>query len=131
MFSKLINFTNITSKLLIQLIQLSIGYICCLLLNMEVEINDVIKSVYKKDPSVIGVIVVDESGLCLESDKGIPEETAGLFASIINHSDLILKPNSNQNPELSPVVQIEAGSLIIVVKRVLNITMGILKNKAS
>ncbi|KAJ2610449.1 hypothetical protein H4S08_003615 [Coemansia sp. RSA 1365] len=98
---------------------------------MEAEINDVIKSVYKKDPSVIGVIVVDESGLCVKSDKGIPEESAGLFASIINHSELILKPNSNQNPDIFPVVQIEAGSLIVVVKRVLNITMGIIKNKAS
>ncbi|KAJ2798139.1 hypothetical protein H4R20_004927, partial [Coemansia guatemalensis] len=83
---------------------------------MEAEIKDVIKSVYKKDPSVIGVIVVDESGLCLESDKEIPEEAAGLFASIIARSESVLMPNANQSPDLSPVVQIEAGSLVIVIK---------------
>ncbi|KAJ1835175.1 hypothetical protein LPJ63_001360 [Coemansia sp. RSA 2711] len=96
---------------------------------METEINRVIKSVYREDPTVTGIMVVDESGLCLDNDNRVPEEAAGLFASIAARSEMVLMLNSNQNPDSSPVVQIEAGSLVIIIKRVLGVTMGIIKDK--
>ncbi|KAJ2358364.1 hypothetical protein IWW50_001088 [Coemansia erecta] len=95
---------------------------------MESEINKVIQSVYQKDPSVTGVMVVDESGLCLDNDSRIPEEAAGLFASVAARSEMVLALSANQNPDSSPVVQIEAGSVVIIIKRVLGVTMGIVKD---
>ncbi|KAJ1858208.1 hypothetical protein GGH12_000842 [Coemansia sp. RSA 1822] len=95
---------------------------------MEEEINKVVKSVYQSDPSVTGVIVVDESGLCLDNNN-VPEEAAGLFASVAARSEMALLLGANQNTESSPVVQIEADSMVIIIKRVYGYTMGIVKDK--
>ncbi|KAJ1781734.1 hypothetical protein LPJ67_005375, partial [Coemansia sp. RSA 1938] len=83
-----------------------------------------VKSVYQSDPSVTGVMVVDESGLCLENNN-VPEEAAGLFASVAARSEMALLLGANQNTESSPVVQIEADSMVIIIKRVYGYTMGI------
>ncbi|KAJ1717850.1 hypothetical protein LPJ61_007117, partial [Coemansia biformis] len=97
---------------------------------MEDGISKTIQSVYKSDPLAIGVIVVDDSGLCLASDNGIPEEAAGLFASIVARADAALPPNANHSDDGTPVVQIEAGQFVILIKQAYNVTMGIVRDKA-
>ncbi|KAJ2784771.1 hypothetical protein H4R18_000898 [Coemansia javaensis] len=97
---------------------------------MEAEISKAIKAVYQQDPTVVGVMVADDSGLCLASDGGIPEEAAGLFASIVARSHVVLPPGPNQSDDATPVVQIEAGQFVILVKQALSVTMGIVKDKA-
>ncbi|KAJ2157220.1 hypothetical protein GGF46_004665 [Coemansia sp. RSA 552] len=96
---------------------------------MEDEISKVVDSVYREDPLVTGVIVVDDSGLCLEN-KGVPEEASGLVAALASRSEAVLPPVANQGVDSSPVVQIEAESLTVVVKRVFGVTVGIFKSRA-
>ncbi|KAJ1732546.1 hypothetical protein LPJ72_003366 [Coemansia sp. Benny D160-2] len=74
---------------------------------MEERIDEVIKSVYEKDPDVAGVVVVDEDGLCLAMDGLMTEATAGLVVSIVNRADSVL-PDTNTPIRSTPVVQIEA-----------------------
>ncbi|KAJ2522706.1 hypothetical protein GGI11_001667 [Coemansia sp. RSA 2049] len=77
---------------------------------MEERIDEVIKSVYEKDPDVAGVVVVDEDGLCLAMDGLMTEATAGLVVSIVNRADSVL-PDTNTPIRSTPVVQIEAESV--------------------
>ncbi|KAI8325957.1 hypothetical protein GQ54DRAFT_253938 [Martensiomyces pterosporus] len=96
---------------------------------MEAEIDNVLKSVYAQDPSVTGIVVVDESGLCLATEGDISDEAAGLVASIAARSDIVLPPAANQTAASTPVVQIEAESLVITIRRTLGVTMGIFKHR--
>ncbi|KAJ2554710.1 hypothetical protein EV175_002498 [Coemansia sp. RSA 1933] len=93
---------------------------------MEEKIDEVIKDVYDKDPDVTGVVVVDESGLCLAMDGLMTESTAGLVASVASRAESVL-PESNSASRSTPVVQIEAESVILTIRRMMEITVGILK----
>ncbi|KAJ2396981.1 hypothetical protein GGI23_003705 [Coemansia sp. RSA 2559] len=93
---------------------------------MEAKIDEIIKSVYEKDPNVTGVVVVDESGLCLAMDGLMTEATAGLVASIASRAESVL-PEGNAVARLTPVVQIEAESVVLTIRRMMDITVGILK----
>ncbi|KAI9505144.1 hypothetical protein GGI25_000351 [Coemansia spiralis] len=94
---------------------------------MEAKIDELIKSVYDKDPDVTGIVIVDESGLCLAMDGDMTEPTAGLVASIASRAETVLSANSNLSANATPVVQIEAESAVITIRRILGVTVGILK----
>ncbi|KAJ1820439.1 hypothetical protein GGH91_003863 [Coemansia sp. RSA 2671] len=96
---------------------------------MDAEIAKAISSIYEEDEDVVGVVVVDSSGLCLATDGGIPEEAAGVIASIAAHSEPLLPAHPTQSADISPVVQIEAESLTITIRKTPVITLGIFKNK--
>ncbi|KAJ2743504.1 hypothetical protein GGI20_003689 [Coemansia sp. BCRC 34301] len=96
---------------------------------MDADIDRAIQSVYDQDRDVVGVVVVDSSGLCLTTDGGIPEEAAGLVASIAAQADHLLPASPTQASDFSPVVQVEAESLTIVIRKTPAITLGIFKRK--
>ncbi|KAJ1661886.1 hypothetical protein IW140_006350, partial [Coemansia sp. RSA 1813] len=93
---------------------------------MEAKIDEVIKSVYERDPDVTGIVVVDESGLCLAMDGLMTEATAGLVASIASRAESVLPENSTV-VRSTPVVQIEAESVVLTIRKMMDITVGILK----
>ncbi|KAJ2768468.1 hypothetical protein IWQ56_002923 [Coemansia nantahalensis] len=96
---------------------------------MEDELNRAIQNVYKRDPTAVAVMVVDDSGLCLACDNGIPEEAAGLFASIVTRAEAVLPPGASQSDDSAALVQIEAGQFAVVIKQAYGVTMGIVKDK--
>ncbi|KAJ2018907.1 hypothetical protein GGI01_002545 [Coemansia sp. RSA 376] len=96
---------------------------------MDAEIAKAISSIYEEDEDVVGVVVVDSSGLCLATDGGIPESAAGVIASIAAHGDHLLPANPTQTADVSPVVQIEAESLTITIRKTPLITLGIFKSR--
>ncbi|KAJ2909821.1 hypothetical protein GGI21_001497 [Coemansia aciculifera] len=97
---------------------------------MDADIDRAIKSVYEQDKDVVGVVVVDSSGLCLATRGGIPEEAAGVIASIATQADHLLPASPTQATDVSPVVQVEAESLTITIRKTPLITLGIVKKKA-
>ncbi|KAJ2811329.1 hypothetical protein H4S07_002131 [Coemansia furcata] len=92
---------------------------------MSAEITKVVNSIYEEDKNVVGVVVVDSSGLCLATYGGISEEAAGVIASIAAHGDHLLPASPTQSADVSPVVQVEAESLKITIRRTPLITLGI------
>ncbi|KAJ2006371.1 hypothetical protein H4R26_001415 [Coemansia thaxteri] len=97
--------------------------------SMEAEIDAIIRSVYEQDEDVVGTVVVEESGLCLAIEGGISEEAAGLVASIASRSDILMPASANQASPSSPVIQIEAESLTITIRKISAITLGVFKKK--
>ncbi|KAJ2377338.1 hypothetical protein IW150_001437 [Coemansia sp. RSA 2607] len=96
---------------------------------MEVEIDAIVKSVFDQDPQVLSVLVVDDSGLCLAKQGSISEEAAGLVASIAARSEAVIAPSPQAVSPKSTIVQIEAESMTILVRRTANVVVGIFKNK--
>ncbi|KAJ2335898.1 hypothetical protein GGI00_001127 [Coemansia sp. RSA 2681] len=96
---------------------------------MDDNIERAIQSVYEQDKDVVGVVVVDSTGLCLATDGGISEEAAGVVASIATQADHLLPASPTQATDISPVVQIEAESLLITIRKTPAITLGIVKRK--
>ncbi|KAI7834188.1 hypothetical protein BX661DRAFT_176767 [Kickxella alabastrina] len=94
---------------------------------MEVEIDEIINSVFDKDPNVTSVVVVDDSGLCLAIRGDISEEAAGLVSSIATRSELVLPTSNPEAQRKSPVIQIEAESMTIIIRRIANVVVGIFK----
>lgn len=92
---------------------------------MEAELEKTIQSIYDKDPSISGLVITDDMGLCLATRGSVPEEAAGLVASIASNSESLGLAESNDH---SPVVQIEAERMNIIIKRTDRVTIGIFKS---
>ncbi|KAJ1926264.1 hypothetical protein FBU59_007333 [Linderina macrospora] len=96
---------------------------------MEAEIDHILESLSENDRSVFGVVVTDESGLCLAiRGDNIPEEAGGLVAAIANRSESFLQ-QPNADIVYSPVAQIEAEDMVITVRRIDTVVVGIFKHR--
>ncbi|KAJ1952305.1 hypothetical protein EC988_003627 [Linderina pennispora] len=96
---------------------------------MEAEIDNIIESLIESDRSVFGVVVTDDSGLCLATrGDNIPEEAAGLVAAIANRSENFLS-QPNAEAVYSPVAQIEAENMVVLVRRIDTVVVGIFKHR--